>query len=117
MGGRLVFPRRCNGSSLHATRVLPGRHANASTALVIFVDPPSHRSDGPPSPLPDSGVTSPVAHQKYGVSRSCRTSNAGAGIGGKRSSVAWGMGQESKSFVSDNAGMAAQQCFPLVVFA
>ena len=31
LGGRLVFPRRCNGSSLHTTRVLPGGDANAST--------------------------------------------------------------------------------------
>ena len=30
--GRLVFPRRCSGSSLRATRVLPGRNTNASTA-------------------------------------------------------------------------------------
>ena len=33
LGGRLVFPRRSNGSSLRATRVLPGGHANANTAL------------------------------------------------------------------------------------
>ena len=88
LGGRLVFPRRCNGSSLHATKVLPGGHANASTTLATFVEPSSHRSDGPPSPLPNSSSTSPVAHQKSGVSNSCRTSNAGARIGGKRSSVA-----------------------------
>ena len=51
LGGRLVLPRRSNGSSLRATRVLPGEHANASTALATFADPPSHRSDGPPSPV------------------------------------------------------------------
>ena len=51
LGGRLVFPRRSNGSSLRATRVMPGGHASASTALVTFADPPSHRSDGPPSPV------------------------------------------------------------------
>ena len=49
LGDRLVFPRRSNGSSLRATRVLPGGHANTSTALATFADPPSHRSDGPPS--------------------------------------------------------------------
>ena len=48
-GGHLVFPRRCNGSLLRATRVLPGRIANTSTALATFAEP-SHRSDGPPSP-------------------------------------------------------------------
>ena len=55
LGGRLVFPRKCNGSSLRATRVLPGGNANASTALatINIVEPPSHRSDGPPSPLPN----------------------------------------------------------------
>ena len=48
LDGRLVFPRRSNGSSLLATRVLPGGHANACTALAVFADPPSHRFDGPP---------------------------------------------------------------------
>ena len=55
LGGRLVFPRRCNESSLRTTRVVPGRNANASTALATFVEPP-------PS-LPNSSVASPVAHQ------------------------------------------------------
>ena len=87
LGGRLLFPRRYNGSCLHATRVLPGGIANASTALATFVEPSSHGSDGPPSPLPNSSVTPPVAHQKSNVSNSCRTSKAGAGIGEKRSSV------------------------------
>ena len=63
LGGRLVFPSKCNGSSLHPTRVLSGRNANASTALATFFEPPSHRSDGPPSPLPNSSIASPVAHQ------------------------------------------------------
>ena len=71
LGCRLVFPRRSNGSSLHATRVLREGNANASTALATFVGPLSHRSDGPPSPLPNSSVTSLVAHQKSGVSNSC----------------------------------------------
>ena len=104
LGGRLVFPRRCNGSHLHATRVLPGGNANMSTALTTFVEPPSHRSDGPPSSVPYSSVTSPVAHQKSDVSNSCRTSNAGARIGVKSSSVAWGTGRESESILNDNAG-------------
>ena len=39
LGGRLVFPRRSDGSSLGATRVLPGGHANASTALATIADP------------------------------------------------------------------------------
>ena len=39
LDGRLVFPCRCNGSSLHATRVLTGGNANASTALATFVEP------------------------------------------------------------------------------
>ena len=34
------------------------------------------------------------------MSSSCRTSNAGVGIGGKRSSVAWGKGEESESVLS-----------------
>ena len=48
LNGRLVFPLRNNGSSLRATRVIPGGHASASNALTTFADPPSHRSDGPP---------------------------------------------------------------------
>ena len=112
-GGRLVFPHRCNGSSLRATRVLPGGRANASTALATFA---SHRSDGPPSPLPYSSVTSPVAHQKSGVSSSCRTSNAGAGIGQKGSSVAWEKGGESESVLSGNAGIAAAVLSPGGIF-
>ena len=51
LGGRLVIPRKSNGSSMRATRVLPGRQADASTALAMFADPPSHRSDGTPSPV------------------------------------------------------------------
>ena len=39
LGGRLVFPRRCNGSSLHATRVLPGGNANANSALATLSSP------------------------------------------------------------------------------
>ena len=107
-----MFPRRCNGSSLHATTVLPKGSVNASTALATFVEPPSHGCDGPSSPLPNRNVTSPVAHHKSCVSNSCRTSNAGAGIGEKRSSVAWRTGRESESILGDNAGMAAAVLSP-----
>ena len=48
LGRRLAFPRRCNGSSLRGTRVLPGGHAHASTVLATFTNPPSHLSGGPP---------------------------------------------------------------------
>ena len=112
LGGRLVFLRRSNGSSLRATRVMPGGHASANTALAIFAGPPSHRSDGPPSPVQYSSVTSPVAHDKSRMSNSCRTSNTGAGIGGKSSSVVWGKGEESESVLSGNDGMAAAVLSP-----
>ena len=112
LGCRLVFPRRSNGSSLRATRVLPGGHASASTALATFADPTSDRSVGPPSPVQDSSVTSPVVRKKSRTSSSCRTSNAGAGIGGKSSSVAWGKGEESGSVLSGNDGMAAAVLSP-----
>ena len=51
LGGRLVFPRRYNGSSLCATRVLPGRKSNASTALATFAELHCHRSPFPPTEL------------------------------------------------------------------
>ena len=73
------FPRKFDGSSLPATRVLPGGNANAR--LATFVEHPSHRSDGPPSPLPNRSIASPVAHQnKSGVSNnSCRTTSNAVG--------------------------------------
>ena len=37
LNGRLVFPRRSNGSPLRATRVMPGVHASASL-LHAFLD-------------------------------------------------------------------------------
>ena len=74
--GRLVFPRRSNGSSLRATKVMPGGHASANNALATFADPPF--------PVQYRSVTSFVAHKTLSVSSSCRTSNAGAGMGGKR---------------------------------
>ena len=75
LGGRLVFSRRSNGSSLRATRVLPRGHANANTTLKYFANPPFQCNDGPPSPVPYRSIACPVAHQKSGVSRSCRASN------------------------------------------
>ena len=112
LGGRLVFPRRRNGSSLRATRVLPGSHANANNALATFVEPPSHSLDGPPSgppsPLPYTTVTPPNVHQTSGVSRSCRTSNAGTGCGEESG--------ESASVLSGGVGMAAAVLSPGGVF-
>ena len=112
LGDRLVFPRRRNGSSLRATRVLPGSHANANNALATFVEPPSHSLDGPPSgppsPLPYSTVTPPNVHQTSGVSRSCRTSNAGTGFGEESG--------ESASVLIGGVGMAAAVLSPGGVF-
>ena len=116
LGGYLVFPRKCNGSSLRATRVLQKGNANASTVLATSVEPPSHRSDGPPSPLPNSSVASPVAHQTSGASNFRRTSNAVAGISEERPCVAWETGRESESMLSGNAGMAAALLSPGGVF-
>ena len=49
LNGRLVFPRRSNGSSLRATRVMPGGHASASKAVLTFADPlPTVPTDPPP---------------------------------------------------------------------
>ena len=107
LDGRLVFPRRSNGSSLRATRVLPEGHASASTALAIFVDPASHRSDGPPSPVQYSSVTPPFAHEISRVSSSCRTSNAGAGNGRKSSDASWGQVEKAESVLRGDGGMAA----------
>ena len=106
LNGRLVFPRRSNGSSLHVTRVMPGGNASASNALAAFADPPSHCLDGPPSPVQYSSVTSLIAHEISRISSSCRTSNAGGEIGGKHSIVAWKKGEESESVLSENDGMA-----------
>ena len=101
---RLVFPRRSSGSSLRATRVMPAGHASASNALATFEDPPS--------PAQHSSVTSPAAHETSRMSSSCRTSNAGARIGGKSSIVAWEKGEEAESVSSGNNGMAAAVLSP-----
>ena len=104
LDGRLVYSCRSNGSSRRATRVLPGGHANANTSLTTLANPPSQRNGGPPSPVPYSSVTSTVAHQNSGVSRSIRTSNAGARSGVKIPSVVQEQGGESRS---GSAEMAA----------
>ena len=106
----------CNGSPPGATRVLSGGRASASTALATFAEPPSHRSDGPPYPVQYSSVTSLVAHEQSRVSSSCRTSNAGAGNGEKRSRARWGKGERSESVLSGNGGMAAAVLSPGGVF-
>ena len=46
------------------------------------------------------------------MSSSCRTSNAGAGMGGESSSVAWGKGEEPESVLSWNDEMAAAVLSP-----
>ena len=105
LNGRLVFPRRSNGSSLRATRVTPGVHTSASNALATFADPSSS--------VQYRSVTSPIAHETSSASSSCRTSNAGAGIGGKSSIVAgWKKGEKSASVSSGNDGMAAAGLSP-----
>ena len=125
LGGRLVFHRRYNGSSLHATRIIPGTHANMSTALAAFVELPSYRSDGPPSPrsdgpappLPNLSVASLVTHQnKTCVSNSRRVKKVVAGISEQNSRVAWETGRESESMLSWNAWMAAAVFPPSGVF-
>ena len=110
LSGRLVFPRRSNRSPLRATRVLPGGHANANTALTTLANPPSQRNDGPPSPVPYSSATSTVAHQTSGVSRSCRTSNAGARSGVEIPSLL----QERVESLRVEVPGWPQHCFPLM---
>ena len=101
---RLVFSRRSNGSSVRATRVLPGGNASASNAPATFADLPS--------PVQYSSVTSPVAHETSRVSSSCKTSNVGAGMGGKISIAAGKKGEKPESVSSGNNGMAAAVLSP-----
>ena len=88
---------------------MPGGHASASNALVTFADPPS--------PVQYRSVTSPVAHEISSVSSSCRTSNAGAGMGEKSSIAAWKKREESVSVSSDNDGMTAAVLSPGGLFS
>ena len=105
LNGRLVFPRRRNGSSLRATRVMPGAHATASNALATFTDPPS--------PVQYRSVTSPFAQETSSTSSSCRRGNAGAGMGVKSSiDAAWKKREESVSVSSGSDGMAATVLSP-----
>ena len=105
LNGRLVFPLRSNGSSLRATRVMPGANASASNALATYTDPSS--------PVQYRSVTSPVGHKTSSTSSSGRTSNARAGMGGKSSIIAaWKKGQESASVSSGNDGMVAAVLSP-----
>ena len=104
LDGRLVFPRRRNGSSLRATRVMQGAHASANNALATFTDPPP--------PVQYRSVTSPVAQETLSTS-SCRRGNAGAGMGVKSSVVtARKKGEESASVLSNSDGMAAAVLTP-----
>ena len=64
LDGRLLFPRRANGSSLRATRVFPGHNANRSTTLATFAE-----RQPPPSGLLISIVDLLVVHpNQSGVS-------------------------------------------------
>ena len=104
LDGRLVFPRRRNGSSLRATRVMQGAHASANNALATFTDPPP--------PVQYRSVTSPVAQETSSTS-SCRRGNAGAGMGVKSSvATARKKGEESASVLSNSDGMAAAVLTP-----
>ena len=104
LNGRLVFPRRSNGSSQRATRVMPGVHASAINALATFVEPPS--------PVQYRSVTFPVAHETSSLSSSCRTRNAGAGMGETSYIAARKKREESESVSSGNDGMAAAVLSP-----
>ena len=71
----------------------------------------------PLPPLQNSSVASPVQHQNNpGVSSSCWTRDAVAGISEKSSRVPWETSRESESMSSGNAGMAAAVLFPGGVF-
>ena len=105
LDGRHVFPRRRNGLSLRATRVMQGAHTSASNALATFTDPPP--------PVQYRSVTSPVAQETLSASSSCRRGNAGAGVGVKSSVVtAREKGEESASVLSNSDGMAAAVLSP-----
>ena len=105
LNGRLVFPRKRNGSSLRATRVMPGTHASASNALAALTDPPSS--------VQYRSVTSPVAQETSSSGSSCGRGNADAGVGEKIYVVtAREKGEESASVLSCSDGMAAAVLSP-----
>ena len=100
LNGRLVFPRRRNGSSLRATRVMPGTHASASNALARLTDPPS--------PVQYRSVTSPVAQETSSSGSAYGRGNADVGVGVKSSKK----GEKSASVSSGSDGMAAAVLSP-----
>ena len=105
LNGRLVFPRRRNGSSLRATRVMPGIHASASNALATFTDPPF--------PVQYRSVTSPIAQETSSSGSSCRRGNADVEVGVKSSiDAAWKKREKSASVSSGSDGMAAAVLSP-----
>ena len=66
-------------------------------------------------PLVHPEVLAPVQSKIPSLSafvRDCRTSNAGAGMGGKSYVAAWKKGEESESVSSGNDGMAAAVLSP-----
>ena len=115
LNARLVFPRRRNGPSLRITRVLRG-DMRARVTHWNLCRPPFPTFRRTPSPVQYSSETSPVAHEKPRMSSSRTTSNAGAEIGGKNSSVAWGKGEVSESVLSGNDGTAAAVLSPGGIF-
>ena len=105
LNGRLVFPRRRNGSSMRATRVMPGTHASASNALATLSDPPS--------PVQYRSVTSPVAQETSRSGSSCGRGNADVGVSVKSYiDATWIKGEESASVLSGSDGMAAAVLSP-----
>ena len=106
LNGRLVFPCRRNGSSLRATRVMPGAHASASNALATFTDPPS--------PVQYRSVTSPVAQETSSTRSSCRRGNAGTGVGVKSSIMLHGNRKKSLRLFRVVVMVWLRQCSLLV---
>ena len=111
LNGRLAFPRRRNGQFLRITRVLR-EDTRARVTHWNISRPPFPTFRRTPSPVQYSSETSPVAHEKPRMSSSRTTSNAGAEISGKNSSVAWGKGEVSESVLSGNDGTAAAVLSP-----
>ena len=99
-------PRRRNGSSLRATRVMPGAHASASNALATFTNPPS--------PVQYRSVTSPVAQETSSTSSFCRRGNAGAGMSEKVLSMQHGKREKSLRLFRVIVMVWLRQCSLLV---
>ena len=105
LNGRLVFPRRRSGSSLRATRVMPGTHASASNALATLTDPPP--------PVQYRSVTSPVAQETSSSGSSCRRGNADVGVGVK-SYIGAEKGEKSLRLFRVVVMVWLRQCYLLV---